>query len=255
MIYWFSGTGNSRYVAQRIADETGEKLVSMAECVKNASAECDARDGERLGFVFPVYFYGLPSVVLRFLTLLSAHTAPDTYVYLVLTCGGSTGGADKAFRGKLKEKQLPLTASFAVKMPDNYILLYEPQTADEIKTRLEQSETALQRVVSRVVGRVTGADKSTRGFAPDIKTALFYGFYSLARRTRGFRADANCVGCGECERNCPTQTIKMKDGAPVWTNAQCALCLSCLHRCPKTAIQYGQNTVGRARYFHPRADK
>ncbi len=255
MIYWFSGTGNSEHVAKCLAAETGERLVSMAECVKNGAAVCDVRDGERLGFVFPVYFYGLPSIVNDFLALLKAHTAPDTYVYCVLTCGGSTGNADEMLRGRLKEMHLPLTASFAVKMPDNYILLYEPQSGDEVKAALEHSEKALQRVVSRVVGRVTGADKSVRGFAPKTKTALFYGFYALARRTKPFRADKSCIGCGKCESICPTKTIKITDGRPTWTVPTCALCLACLHRCPQTAIQYGHNTVGRARYTNPHIDE
>ena len=35
MIFYFSATGNSQYIAQRLAEVTGETLVSITECLKN----------------------------------------------------------------------------------------------------------------------------------------------------------------------------------------------------------------------------
>lgn len=34
MVLYFSGTGNSRYVAKRIADALGDELLSMNERIK-----------------------------------------------------------------------------------------------------------------------------------------------------------------------------------------------------------------------------
>ena len=58
MIFYFSATGNSQYIAQRLAEVTGETLVSITECLL---------PGERVGFVTPVYFFGLPSIVSEFI--------------------------------------------------------------------------------------------------------------------------------------------------------------------------------------------
>ena len=50
MIYYFSGTGNSRFVAQEIARLTGDNAYDMTEG-KTAAAE---ENENFLGFVFPV---------------------------------------------------------------------------------------------------------------------------------------------------------------------------------------------------------
>lgn len=56
MIFYFSATGNSQYIAQRLAEVTGETLVSITECLKNHKYTWELLPGERVGFVTPVYF-------------------------------------------------------------------------------------------------------------------------------------------------------------------------------------------------------
>ena len=67
MIFYFSATGNSQYIAQRLAEVTGETLVSITECLKNHKYTWELLPGERVGFVTPVYFFGLPSIVSEFI--------------------------------------------------------------------------------------------------------------------------------------------------------------------------------------------
>ena len=52
-------------------------------------------------------------------------------------------------------------------------------------------------------------------------------------------------------RKCPVQAIRMENGRPVWVQAQCVLCLGCLHRCPRFAIQYGKHTKQHGQYTNP----
>lgn len=44
--------------------------------------------------------------------------------------------------------------------------------------------------------------------------------------------------------------IEMQDKRPVWVKEKCTMCLGCLHRCPKFAIQYGKNTKQHGQYQH-----
>lgn len=43
----------------------------------------------------------------------------------------------------------------------------------------------------------------------------------------------------------------MRGGKPVWIKNKCEICLGCLHRCPKFAIQYGKNTEKHGQYTNP----
>ncbi len=64
MIFWFSGTGNSKLAAERIAGITGDGTVSLNELIK--SGERPSFNSEKpLVFVCPVYAWRLPRVVER----------------------------------------------------------------------------------------------------------------------------------------------------------------------------------------------
>lgn len=65
-------------------------------------------------------------------------------------------------------------------------------------------------------------------------------FSSLEKRmahriNRGYRL-IDCTGCGWCEHQCPTQSIVMKEGKPVFQDS-CVACLRCVYSCPQGAIK------------------
>ena len=59
MIFYFSGTGNSRWAAEVLADRFSDKAVFIPEAMKNDD-KYRLEDGEKLGFVFPVYAWACP---------------------------------------------------------------------------------------------------------------------------------------------------------------------------------------------------
>ena len=92
----------------------------------------------------------------------------------------------------------------------------------------------------------TGSGKTT------ITKRIAEPIYNTKRRTSNFRVEDSCIGCGLCAEKCPMQAIEMRDKKPIWVKAQCALCLGCLHRCPKFAIQYGNKTKRHGQYTNPK---
>ena len=89
MLLYFSGTGNSRWVADSLAKLLNERVYALLDVAARPSL-FDLKAGEALGFVFPVYAWGPPVLVIDILAKLQAEEKP-AYVYFVCTCGDDTG--------------------------------------------------------------------------------------------------------------------------------------------------------------------
>lgn len=72
MIFYFSATGNSKYVADRIAAAAGDKTISITDCCKGNGFSFDEAD-KTVGIVSPTYAWGLPIIVREFLQKLTLH--------------------------------------------------------------------------------------------------------------------------------------------------------------------------------------
>jgi hypothetical protein len=78
IIFYFSGTGNSLWVARALARELGNtELVSMVDWDINQHNI----DSQLIGLVFPVHIWGVPKRVLEFLDQLQA-MSPE-YIFAV----------------------------------------------------------------------------------------------------------------------------------------------------------------------------
>ena len=125
MIFYFSGCGNSQHVAETIAAGLNDTLIFIPEAARNNKYDYTLAEGERLGFVFPVYAWAPPKLVLDFVSRLkvgpSTGSGASPYVYFACTCGDECGQTEKIFRKAVEEKGWSLSACFSVQMPETYI--------------------------------------------------------------------------------------------------------------------------------------
>ena len=104
MIFYFSGTGNSRYVAERVAEATGDTLISITKDEMNNNPKYVLQDEEKLGFVFPIYWWGMPSLVEEFIEKLNIQVKSDNYIYGISTYGLESHNGLKGFRKNIVGK-------------------------------------------------------------------------------------------------------------------------------------------------------
>ena len=102
MIFYFSGTGNTKWAASKLASATHEDLISIAPYMRaDDSSHTLAepfilKENERLGFVFPVHGWRVPKLVREFIGKMKVQRAePDTAGSQTLSdISGNSASAD-----------------------------------------------------------------------------------------------------------------------------------------------------------------
>lgn len=246
MIYYFSATGNSKYVAERIAGALGDTAASIV----NADTKLRLAEGEDFGLVTPTNWWELPVLVRDFLANIKITESRNNYIFLVATYGTTPGCCGEDARRILVKKGIRLGASFSIKMPDNWTPIFDLSDPVKVAKQNQDTEVYIADVISRIQARETGDHTERR--MPYAVWLITDPLLNKERRTKNFYVKDACIGCGLCARNCPVKAIEIKDKKPVWVKDKCALCLGCLHRCPKFAIQYGNGkTKQHGQYMNP----
>jgi len=250
-IFWFSGTGNSLALAKRIADGLGDaELVSVASAMKafnagNAPSNADALDV--IGFVFPVYAFGEPRIVHRFL---SQYPIPQSaYSFLVVAPAGSAGAAIARTSRALSNRGLTLNAAHTVLMPNNYIPFGTLESKEKQTAKIESAAQQIDGIIDDIRKRKANpiADPLFKRWF--FTLALKASMAAFPTMDKKFSVNDRCCGCGLCEKICPVGNIRMENEEPVWRH-DCEHCLACYHWCPTQAIQFKKRT-DRGQYRHP----
>jgi len=67
MIFYFTGTGNSLFAAKKIHEELDHEIIDISKAMEEKQFENTLSENESIGFVIPVYYYGVPSIVEDFI--------------------------------------------------------------------------------------------------------------------------------------------------------------------------------------------
>jgi Pyruvate/2-oxoacid:ferredoxin oxidoreductase delta subunit/flavodoxin len=248
MIFYFSGCGNSRFIAESIAQATGDKLVFIPEAEREQNFNYDLADDEHVGFVFPIYSWSPPQLVVRFVRKLRFARKP-AYVWMAVTCGDNGGVAEKVFGEQLVRAGIQLNAAYCFVMPNTYVNMAGMSTdkPEKAQRKIEKAKTHLPEVIQNILDRKPVMEMR-RGLFPRFKTNVIGKSFHKWVSDEPFRSTDACISCSKCVSVCPLQNITLEGGRPKW-HGHCTNCDACFHYCPKNAIQYGKASVGKRQYY------
>lgn len=238
MIFYFSGTGNSRWVAQTLASMINDTAsdISKIEVIPPLT------DEQQIGLVFPIYAWSAPEPVIAFAKNLHQSAA---FTFGICTCGADAGKALKKL-----SKYFHLDSCYSLMMPNNYIIGGKEMDVEKKENCIQKIKSAsdiLQNIAQEITQKKP-VYHVEEGTFPRLKSSIAnWGFNHFARTTKPFHVTDACIGCGLCEKNCPAHTITLHDKKPFW-DKPCFQCLRCIHECPTAAIQYGASTTNKGRY-------
>lgn len=246
MILYYSGCGNSQYVAEQLSEMTGERLVRIKP---KETGTYELQPGETVGIVCPIYSWAVPRVVESYLRRMRVDGKPG-YCYLACTYGDSLGMAPERFAKTLKQMGWTLDASYGFVMPETYVNLksFKLDSPEGAARKIADVRKRLPEVAAKIRQKAKETDV-VRGKMPRTNTYVTNAlFYALLITDRKFKVGESCVGCGVCASHCPMGNISLEGGRPHW-HGDCTNCMSCYHRCPQNAIQFGSATEGKGQYY------
>ena len=151
-IYYFSSTGNTLAAAREFAAHLGDtELISIADL--DRAGEVDLSDADTVGIFFPVYCFGLPGIVQKFVSRIVRGSGK--YVYSLCTCGGMKGSAAYIMEALLKDRGIKQSISFSLIMPSNYIPRSIPPTENRMEKLFSKASRDIESAVRAVKKRKT----------------------------------------------------------------------------------------------------
>ena len=201
MIYYFSGTGNSKWAALRLAALLGDAAVNLMDPGWESPSA-----GEPVGLVFPIYAWGPPKPVAEFAKGLQGEAA---FRYGVCTCGENAGNAME-----LLHKDFPVDSAYSLVMPNNYVLGSQLESDAIVREKLRRAKERLPEIAGEIRARKP-CWQVEKGPQPRLRTKFIHPFFDrFATSTQPFFATDACIGCGHCDSRCP---FRVKQAARMQT--------------------------------------
>jgi len=254
IVYYFSGTGNSRNVALWLANVAKEnsiesRLINIGQIERLAIGQPDPN--ALVVFVSPIHGFNYPPVMLHFImrfpkgknNILLMNTRAGMLIGKWIT-PGLTGVAFYFSALILKLKGYSIKSMFPVDLPSNWISVHPGLNERTVKYLHEQN----QEKVYRFARKVLAGGSDFRGIYEIIQDMLVapisVGYYFIGRFlfAKTYFTSADCDNCGLCIKNCPVKAIKKVDDRPFWT-FNCESCMHCMSNCPKKAIETGHGYI------------
>ncbi len=248
MVFYFSGTGNSQYIGRRISDGIGDKFYSINSALKNNEYFNDT-DIDLLVFSLPTYAWQIPHVVREWIE--KSTFKKGAKAYFILNCGGEIANAEKYVRKLCDKVNFQFMGCGEIVMPENYLAMFSTPTSEQGKKIIARAEPVIDNIIAAIKAGAQLPSRKSNLMGKVMSSIVNIMFYPMFVKTDKFTVDTDqCISCGKCVTECPLNNVTLKDGKTVW-GKNCTHCMACISICPKTAIEYGRNSVNRPKYRCP----
>ncbi|MCL5260617.1 MAG: EFR1 family ferrodoxin [Gammaproteobacteria bacterium] len=235
LIFYFSGTGNTKYVAEKIQESFIKKNSSCTlVAIEQAKAQLHLIEAaDKVGIGFPVHAFNAPKIVLDFADALPQTVNKKTFIFK--SAGDTLGNAGSTLelKNRLKKNGYIVFHESLYAMPTNMVSQYPNSIIKELclfaQKKAEQDVFEINAEQTRL---------QNNSWPLNICSWLFSRFETFGACMLGrfhYRVSDACNHCKTCIKICPTKNICEKNNK-IKFGWKCILCLRCIYSCPKRAI-------------------
>ncbi|MDD4762235.1 MAG: EFR1 family ferrodoxin [Sphaerochaetaceae bacterium] len=233
-VYWFSGTGNSYYVASKLASSLPDCTLCRIEKHPGFSV---IEPSEIVGIVLPVYFGGPPAMIKAFIKeqipKVSEHIE---YLFIVYTHGGLPLYVAPIMERLLASANVGCSYATGIKMVDSYVPLFKIPDTNTQDAVYERADKQIAMIADDIAGQ--SIKVPTRPILSNLYQR--YWDHHIKKYPAGdnrFIVSEACTKCGQCVLRCPAGNITLHEQSIKYHHA-CEQCFGCYHCCPAHAISF-----------------
>lgn len=245
LVFYFTATGNSLFIAKSLADEP----ISIPQALKKGELKYEA---DEIGFVFPDYAASAPLIVREFLEKAQLKAQ---YMFSVITFGNASVNVAEWWNNFAKDHGVSFNYIKPILMVDNYLPVFDMNEQIKIDKHTDESLAA---IISDLAEQKSFIEPSDMGrFNVDmLKGMQDHHFSMTADRLLELKSD-RCIQCMTCQKVCPHNNFTLSDDVVLF-KGKCEFCLACVHNCPQKALTLKSQWPGapgernpEARYRNP----
>ena len=244
MVLYFSGTGNSKYIAKRIAEAIRENTVDLNMKIKENDTS-PLQTGRDVIIVTPTYAWRIPKIVSEWID--KTEFIDGKRIWFVMNCGSEIGNAAKYNQELSRQLHLSYMGTAQIVMPENYIAMFGVPGKAEAKEIVAKAEPSIDDVIKDIQAKREFSKPRNNMYDKIMSSAVNTIFYPMFVKANKFMATDACISCGKCVQVCPLNNVQLKNGKPAW-GSNCTHCMACICYCPAEAIGYGKKSEGKPRY-------
>ena len=227
---YFSGTGNTKYIAESFSAKMNAACYSIEEKVDFTSL---IAHHDTVAFCYPIYGSRVPKIMRDFVGAIRP-ALNGKKIIIFCTQWLFSGDGARAFTD-LFDADVIYAEHFL--MPNNignfpFLPISDEKSQAKYRRRTE-------RKMNKICGNIRNGVVKKRGFNIISRgLGLMQGIHfprMEAKAMNDVRIDADCIVCGACVSLCPTDNLSLADGKIV-QHGRCTLCYRCVNKCPKIAI-------------------
>ncbi|MCL2364927.1 MAG: EFR1 family ferrodoxin [Defluviitaleaceae bacterium] len=253
---YFSGTGNTRYVAQSFSQKMAAPCHSIEDAVNFAEAIAAA---DTVALCYPIYGSRAPFIMRQFVAQhLAAFAGKKLIIFVTQTLFSGDGA--RAITDLFPANHVQVIYAEHFFMPNNIsnIFFLRKASAASITRRARRADKKLDKVcrnikegiikrrgfsaLSKLIGKLQGIP--WQGNSRQVAAAK----RSMEHRAmRKVKIGAGCTHCGICVTCCPMRNFQAAQGT-ITPLDNCTICYRCINRCPQKVISVWFNAKPKWQY-------
>lgn len=233
LMLYFSGTGNSKYIANLFSQSVGAKCHSIEEKI---DFKKEIQKHETIGFCYPIYASNIPRIMREFVYKYSELLKNKKLIIFCTQLIFSGDGA-RVFTDILPDGYGEVIYAEHFNMPNNLCNcgIFSVKNGDKIKKYIKSAEKKIERICKDLEKgkiRKRGFNKFSNIMG---KCQGMHWIEIEEKNKSSVQVDDDCIKCGLCTKICPMKNLDLVNGEIVQNN-NCILCYRCVNACCRKSI-------------------